>query len=380
MDSSVLQADQEQDKPTFLTFVMVSGSLIEESRGMAVLDSGCTATVAGEEWILAFSKRMPEHLHKEIARRDANTYVLFGGGERVRVMYSISSPVYNCGSSCLLNVFIIPGSLPLLLSIASIRKAKMIIDFIKASLCIGDSKSAHQLKVSSSGHFLLDLLHWSEATILMSTILTKADVEKLHRQFAHCSGEKLTNLIESSGFNDQNALKFVTDIVKNCDVCRQFGRVNARPVVSLPLSTEFNQNFAMDLHQMAQEANKYYLHIIDTFTRFSVAILITNKRPETIITEFVENWCLQFGFPRKILTDNGGEFNNHHFRSMRENYGCDIKCSAAFSPWSNGVVERHCNNAVVIDMFLKMRADKLSNFKDNVLLKFCLLCEKLLAQ
>ena len=140
-------------------------------------------------------------------------------------------------------------------------------------------------------------------------------------------------------------------------------------------------------------ATVFYLHIIEVlrgcftpifkhcftpmFTRLSVAVFIGNKNPETIIKCFLENWCLSFGFPKKILTDNGGEFNNQHFRSMAENYGCEVKCTAAFAPWSNGIVERR--NAVVTEMFEKLRADHdFSAFRDATLLKFACFAKNVL--
>ncbi len=51
-----------------------------------------------------------------------------------------------------------------------------------------------------------------------------------------------------------------------------------------------------------------------------------------------------FGVPKKILTNNGGEFNNELVRDMAEQLNTIITTTAAESPWSNGIVERH--NAV----------------------------------
>ena len=42
-----------------------------------------------------------------------------------------------------------------------------------------------------------------------------------------------------------------------------------------------------------------------------------------------------------FLVDNGGEFNNNEFISFCENFNMNIKMTAAESPWSNGLVERH---------------------------------------
>ena len=52
-----------------------------------------------------------------------------------------------------------------------------------------------------------------------------------------------------------------------------------------------------------------------------------------------------FGTPNKFLSDNGGEFISDEFVSMCENLNIRICTTAAYSPWSNGLVERH--NAIL---------------------------------
>ena len=59
-----------------------------------------------------------------------------------------------------------------------------------------------------------------------------------------------------------------------------------------------------------------------------------------------------FGVPDKILSDHGGEFNNDHLRDMSENLNTKVLTTAAESPWSNSVCERH--NAVISSMLDKI--------------------------
>ena len=37
----------------------------------------------------------------------------------------------------------------------------------------------------------------------------------------------------------------------------------------------------------------------------------------------------------------GGEFNSQVFRDMAKNLNMTVKNTAGYSPWSNGIVERH---------------------------------------
>ena len=44
-------------------------------------------------------------------------------------------------------------------------------------------------------------------------------------------------------------------------------------------------------------------------TRFCTATVV-NKQPSTIIKGLFVSWIIIFGAPKRILTDDGGEFNN----------------------------------------------------------------------
>ena len=60
-----------------------------------------------------------------------------------------------------------------------------------------------------------------------------------------------------------------------------------------------------------------------------------------IISSILKNWFSYFGFPRKILTDNGGEFSNDKFREMNEKLNVETSTTIAEIPSCNGSAERH---------------------------------------
>ena len=61
-----------------------------------------------------------------------------------------------------------------------------------------------------------------------------------------------------------------------------------------------------------------------------------------------------FGVPQFILSDNGGEFNDN-LLDVAGLLGTKVLTTAAYSPWSNGIVKRH--NAVIENMILKVTRD-----------------------
>ena len=116
-----------------------------------------------------------------------------------------------------------------------------------------------------------------------------------------------------------------------------------KPIVGFPLAKEFNETVAMDLKHWS--GNTWLLHIIDHLTRFSASCVINSKRKEVIVQKIFIIWIAIFGQPLSFLVDNGGEFANDEFVTFCENMNIHIKTTAAESPWSNGLVERH--NAVL---------------------------------
>ena len=103
-------------------------------------------------------------------------------------------------------------------------------------------------------------------------------------------------------------------------------------------------------------SGKPILHLIDHATRFSAASVIHSKERDVVISKIFEIWISMFGSPGQILTDNGGEFNNEDFRIMEEKLNTKIKSTAAESPLSNGINERH--NAILGDMIDRTIADR----------------------
>ena len=96
----------------------------------------------------------------------------------------------------------------------------------------------------------------------------------------------------------------------------------------------------MDLKEHIHNKS-WILHIIDSATKYSAACLISCKHQDVIIACIFRIWFTYFGFPRKFLTDNGGEFSNERFREMNEKFNIETATTAAESPFSNGIVERH---------------------------------------
>ena len=65
------------------------------------------------------------------------------------------------------------------------------------------------------------------------------------------------------------------------------------------------------------------------------------------------------------MSDNGGAFDNGLLRDVSELLNIKVLTSAAYSPWSNGIVERH--NAVIENMLLKIVEDGSCSVKNALI-------------
>ena len=337
-------------------------TLLQESLGACVLDSGATKTVCGHLWFTCYLDMLSEKQKSQIVYLSSDSCFKFGDGARVRSKKKVKIPATIGNSSVTIESDVIDSNIPLLLSKNYLKKAKANLDFVTDSLDILGQKIP--LKVSTSGHYLLPLNNRKQIivdsdrnkrpniTLFTKNYTAKEVATKLHKQFAHPPALKLINLVKTQPGNQENVIKEIKKVSKKCKICQEFKRVPPRPVVSLPLATKFGECVAMDLKQFGKV---HLLHMIDVATRFSAGAVITNKQPETIIKQIFCHWISIFGTPEKFLSDNGGEFNNPALRELCEKCNLIVLTTAAESPWSNGLVE--CHNRVLGEMISKTMAD-----------------------
>ena len=174
-------------------------------------------------------------------------------------------------------------------------------------------------------------------SVLAGEASIRKSAVKLHKQFGHPSKDKLLGLIKNAGITDGDFKKEIIKVSDNCESCLLYRKPPARPVVSLPLATRFNETVSMDLKKYK---DFYFLTLVDMATRYTQACVLKNKQPQSVIKGIFKFWISFFGSPSKIFSDNGGEFNNPEMRELCDMYNIRFICTAAESPFSNGICER----------------------------------------
>lgn len=324
-------------------------SLLGETIGYAVLDSGCTRTVCGDIWLNTYLDTLSIEERKAVKSTKSDIKFRFGDGHVYTSARAVHLPVHLGSTAATLTTQVIDLDIPLLLSRESMKKAGAQLDFTSDIIAMFDEEIP--LFVSQSGHYCVSLTRTLDRPnspgtrhVLFSTPILPDDehcerkVTKLHKQFAHPVVDKLKGLLRNAGITDKTILNTVDKVTSNCDVCKRFRKPPLRPTVALPVATQFNETVAMDLKVIG---GVNILHMIDHTTRYSAACVIPNKKKETIVQGVLEYWVRIFGSPKYFLTDNGGEFVNDEMIEYAEKFNIVLKTTAAESPWSNGLCEKH---------------------------------------
>ena len=261
-------------------------------------------------------------------------------------------PVKLQGKKFYLATEILQGDLPWLIGKRTMKKMGMKLNLKDHNVSIEDLGGiVVELKEDKHEHLRINVIkRRMEEELLLegwkgkSKKEIKGAIMKLHLQFGHGSGEKIWKLTEDAKWSDGmqedeigEVRKLVNELIGSCEVCRKYKRNPAKPVVGFSWSKVFNDIVAVDLGEM--DGSKFLL-VVDMATRYCQAYWIRDKRPETIIRALSDGWFSIFGPPSKVLSDNGGEFQNEKMRRMAERWNMKLLTTSAESPWSNGLCEK----------------------------------------
>ena len=102
---------------------------------------------------------------------------------------------------------------------------------------------------------------------------------------------------------------------------------------------------------LKERNGRLILYIIDVVTRYTRAIFIKSKKKEVIVDMIIQLWMSIFGAANMFLMDNDSEFANDELRELGNQFGINIKHTAAYAPWANGINERNHSS---IDIMIRM--------------------------
>ena len=111
-------------------------NFLGETLNLAVLDSGCTKTVCGQEWLKCYIESLCDDDRKKIQEFTSETEFKFGDGKVVASERSVVIPCSIAGKNMSLKTNVVKGEIPLLLSKEGMKVAESRIDWQRYSLTL----------------------------------------------------------------------------------------------------------------------------------------------------------------------------------------------------------------------------------------------------
>eukprot|EP00971_Amphidinium_carterae_P299906 5958201-Amphidinium_carterae.1 len=150
-------------------------------------------------------------------------------------------------------------------------------------------------------------------------------IAKCHDKMGHPHPAQFLRILRTAGASSK-VLNLAKDL--RCSVCNQHGTpVPHRQSAVLPCPDGHGQ--------------MPVLSIICWGTLLQVCVLLKDKTARRVRKAYRRNWLRVFGPPRKLVSDQGGEFTGAEFSERLETDGSIHELIPGDAPWQNGRTERH---------------------------------------
>ena len=174
-------------------------------------------------------------------------------------------------------------------------------------------------------------------------------IRRAHEGLGHPGRDRFLRILKAS-----KATKQVLEIAQKmeCSVCQKFKRPTTTKAGSPPKEVGINEVVGVDSIQLRcnfSQKIKYCLNIIDYHSHFQLIVPLRDHTAEAARDGY-RQWVKIFGPPRKLLLDQGKEFQKQ-FCDAAEADGTEVVPSSLETPQQRGFVER--NGQLFKDMFYK---------------------------
>ena len=174
----------------------------------------------------------------------------------------------------------------------------------------------------------------------------QAAIDGCHRSAGHQGRDRTLGLLKER-FWWPGMARAMFRAVSNCARCIQYEAKSQLPLMNPILCTEPMELVHIDYVGMevmvaAKEKPvvKNVLVVVDHFTRFVQAYVTKNHTASTTARVLYNNYFSVFGFPQKLMSDQGTEFCGNVIAAMCSLLGVEKIRTTPYHPQTNGSAER----------------------------------------
>ena len=169
----------------------------------AIIDTACTKTVTGEEWLHNYIKNLDDTLINQVEVYPSKRIFKFGDDHKVTAISSVKIPARIGETNCFIITEIVEEKIPLLLSKSSLKKADTVLNIKNETIKMFGQNVP--IESSFNGHYSISILPQItsnfddiEQVLIFEESETveekRKKLTKLHKQFGHASSNNLLNL------------------------------------------------------------------------------------------------------------------------------------------------------------------------------------------
>jgi len=215
------------------------------------------------------------------------------------------------------------------------------------NILIRKTSSCEQIVIPSSLHWLV--------------------FQEFHQNMAHLGATRTYQLARERFYWPNMEEDIKTYISKKCS-CLISRKPHVIPYAPLGTVTATSplDIVSLDFLKVDKSAGgyEYILVIVDQFTRYAQAYATRNKSSRTAAEKLFNNFVTKFGPPKRILHDQGGEFENNLFKELEKYYGIKKSRTTPYHPMCNGMTERL--NSTIIQMLRSLPETAKSKWRESL--------------
>ena len=202
--------------------------------------------------------------------------------------------------------------------------------------------------------------------LVLPEALTDLVFKSYHDDLGHQGRDRTTSLIKQRFFWPYMNT-FIKDRIQSCGRCirRKTAPLTSAHLVNIT-STAPMELVCIDYLSLERSKGGFenILVITDHFSRYAQAIPTRNQTAQTTAKALFENFFVHYGFPAKLHSDQGANFESKVIKKLCKVAGIQKTRTTPYHPMGNGMVERF--NKTLLDMLGTLSEKQKCDWKAHV--------------